>query len=182
MKELARQGKLPHKYSSHIDRPESKVMIRVYLKMAYSISRILNQSSQILHVLRENKERLIRIILRYQKSINLTILLRICGISHSVFYNWKSQVLNKCESSPLKLCRRKYPNQLTQQEINRMKKLLIDHRFRYWPVNSIAYYARRNNIVKASLNTWYNYIKTLGLNHSDVLKKKKYPTGIRAGL
>jgi hypothetical protein len=36
------------------------------------------------------------------------------------------------------LCRRIYPNQLTGIKIGKMKALLFDDRFRYWPINSIA--------------------------------------------
>ena len=72
-----------------------------------------------------------------------------------------------------------------------MKDMLTDQRFRYWPVNSIAYYALRNNIVNASiapwynivnvsLATWYRYINKLGWDRPRLSKKSKYETGIRA--
>jgi len=211
IKELARQDKLPHKFSSFIDRstiwrwkkesdqkyigrelcgvdqleqflqrPESETVIRAYLKVAYALSRILNQTSQIQKILRENKEEFIRTILRRQKHIQLSFILRLCGISTSLFYYWRNQVLNKCTSSPLKLCRRIYPHQLSTTEVNRMKELLTSPRFRYWPVNSIAYYAMRNNLLAVSLSTWYNYAGKLGLNGRRIPLKKKYQTGIRA--
>lgn len=58
--------------------------------------------------------------------------------------------------------------------------MLCNQRFRYWPVNSIAYYALRNNIVNASLATWYNYIHKLGWERPKFPKKSKYGIGIRA--
>jgi putative transposase len=211
VKELARLDKLPHKYSSCIDRstiwrwkkesdekyfgrelsgidqleqflkrPESEAMIKAYLNIAISMSRILIQASQIQRTLRENKEKFIRTIIRYQKHIQLTFILRLCGISTSVFYHWRNQVLKKCTSSPLKLCRRIYPNQLSSAEANRMKELLTNPRFKYWPVNSIAYYAMRNNLLAVSLSTWYNYAGKLGLSGRRIPLKKKYQTGIRA--
>ena len=61
-----------------------------------------------------------------------------------------------------------------------MKDMLTDQRFRYWPVNSIAYYALRNNIVNASIAPWYNYINKLGWDRPRLPKKSKYETGIRA--
>ena len=61
-----------------------------------------------------------------------------------------------------------------------MKDMLTDQRFRYWPVNSIAYYALRNSIVNASLATWYNYIHKLGWERPKFPKKTKYGIGIRA--
>lgn len=211
LKQLARQDRLPEKYSSCIDRstiwrwkkesdekylgmelsnaaileqflsrPESASVIKTYLKIAYSISRILNNTEHFQKALKENMDMFVRTILKYQKSIKLKIIFRLCGISSSVFYHWKNQVLYACNTSPSKLCRRIYPNQLTGGEINKMKVLLNDHQYRYWPINSIAYYALRNNIVSTSLATWYNYSRKLGIKRPKTKKKKGYPTGIRA--
>lgn len=52
-----------------------------------------------------------------------------------------------------------------------MQNLLTDIRFRYWPVNSIAYYALRNNLVTASLSTWYNCMHKLGISRPRIPKK-----------
>ena len=60
-----------------------------------------------------------------------------------------------------------------------MQNLLTDIRFRYWPINSIAYYALRNNLVNASLSTWYNCMHKLGISRPRI-PKKRYPPGIRA--
>jgi len=136
------------------ERKESATMIRNYLKFAATFSGILKKSSQFQNTLSENKEQFVWSIIRYRKKINLKLILRLCNISSSVFYHWKNQVLKKCPSSPFQLCRRIYSNQLTATEVNNMKEMLIDKRFCYWPVNSIAYYALRNNIVNASLATW----------------------------
>ncbi|MCK5137230.1 MAG: DDE-type integrase/transposase/recombinase [Bacteroidales bacterium] len=163
-----------------LERRESATVIRAYLKFAATFSVILRRSSQFQKTLSENKEKFVHSILRYRKNINLKLVLRLCNISSSVFYHWRNQVLKKCPSSPIQLCRRFYSNQLTKDEANRMKKLLSSQQFRYWPVNSIAYYALRNNIVNVSLATWYNYIKKLGWDRPRAPKKPKYETGIRA--
>ena len=145
-----------------LDRKDSAVVIRTYLKLTTTFSKILNSSSHFHKILSGNKEKFVRSVLRYQNQINLKLVLRFFGISPSVFYHWKQQILYKCHSSPIKLCRRIYSNQLTESEVRKMKDMLSDQRFRYWPVNSIAYYALRNNIISASLATWYNYIHKLG--------------------
>jgi len=157
-----------------LNQPQSETVIKSYLRIAYSISRILIQTRHIQRALLENKEKLVRTIIRYKKHICLSIILRLCGISPSVFYHWKNQILNKCTSSPLKLCRINYPNQLIQTEVDCIKKLLTDPIFRYWPINSIAYYALRNNLATASLSSWYNYANKLGLNQPRFPKKNKY--------
>lgn len=163
-----------------LDRPESAYMIKTYLKIVYSISRILGLNNHIQEALKKNKESFVKMILKYLKGIRLKFIFRLCGISSSIFYHWKNQVLFPCQNSPLKLCRRIYPNQLTGMEINKMKDLLYDDRFRYWPINSFAYYALRNNIISASLSSWYNYSKKLGISRPRLRKKNGYPKGIRA--
>lgn len=137
-----------------LERKESAKVIRTHLKLATAISAICSRSSQLQRALSKSKEIFVRAVIKYQKNINLKFILRLCNISSSVFYNWKNQVLKKCPSSPFQLCRRIYANQLTKNEVSRMKEMLSDQRFRYWPVNSIAYYALRNNIVSVSLATW----------------------------
>ncbi len=163
-----------------LDRKESETVIRTYLKLTTTISKILTESLQFQKIISEHKDKFVESILKYRKNINLKLVLRLCNISSSVFYYWKNQVLNKCTSSPIRLCRRIYSNQLTENEAAKIKKMLTDQEFKYWPINSIAYYALRNNIVNASLASWYNYAKKLGLDKRRIPKKPKYGTGIRA--
>lgn len=62
-----------------------------------------------------------------------------------------------------------------------MKNLMLDERFRVWPLCSIAYYALREKLLSCPLSTWYLYRKRLGFSRSEVPAKKKYITGIKAG-
>jgi len=59
-----------------------------------------------------------------------------------------------------------------------MKQLLVDERFKYWPVCSIAYFALREDILNISLSTWYYYINRLGIGRPVLLKKKAQGPGI----
>ncbi len=180
IKQLAKRNKLPAKFSNHIDRStiwrwrnenddkylgtelskidllekflerkESAKVIRTYLKLTTALSKILNSSSQFQKILSGNKEKFVRSILRYQKHINLKLVLRLCRISSSVFYHWKQQILYKCQP-PLS----DFAGGFTQ--------------------------ILRNNIVNASLATWYNYIHKLGWERPKISKKSKYGIGIRA--
>ena len=163
-----------------LERRESATVIRTYLKFVATFSVILRRSSQFRIILTESKEELVHSILKYKKNINLKLILRLFNISSSVFYHWKNQVLKNCPSSPIQLCRRIYSNQLTKDEVSRMKEMLCSPRFRYWPINSIAYYAMKKNIVNVSIATWYNYINKLGWERPVTPKKRKYKIGIRA--
>jgi hypothetical protein len=122
IKQLAKRNRLPYKYSKSIDRStlwrwknkaddkylgselsnidlleqflerkDSARVIRSYLRLTASISNILNTSN------------------KFQKHINIKLIFRMCNISPSLFYHWKNQVINKCLTSPIKLCRKIYP-------------------------------------------------------------------------
>lgn len=63
----------------------------------------------------------------------------------------------------------------------RLKELLLDQRFQYWPTSSIALHALRENILPLSLNTWYKYVNKLGMKRlQPAHRRKKSVKGIRA--
>lgn len=163
-----------------LERRESIPIINSYLKIALTFSSLIRRNTQICKLLSQNKEILVRTILRYRPYVKISFILRLLNLSPSVFYHWKNQVLYPCKTSAMQLCRRIYPNQLTEKETNKMKILLNSPEFKYWPVSSIAHYSRRNNILHISLATWYNYIRKLGIIRPAHTKKLKHKTGIRA--
>ncbi len=163
-----------------LEREESGTIIRSYLRIAIKISALIRRTSQIRKYFSQNKETIVQVLLRYKQTINTSFVLRLLNIPHSVFYYWKNQVLYPCNSSPLQLCRKIYPNQLTEEETIILKSLLNSAQFKYWPVSSIAHYARRNKLLCISLSSWYNYIHKLGVKRPALPKKQLNKTGIRA--
>ncbi len=163
-----------------LERSESDNLIRAYLKVTLALSSMFRKTSQIQKCLNQSKVILVKTLLRYRKMVNIGFILRILNLSTSTFHHWKNQVLYSCKSSSLKLCRRIYPNQLTEMETIRLKSLLTDSAFKYWPVCSIAHYARRNNILHISLSSWYNYKYKLGIKRLNIPKRPRNNTGIRA--
>jgi putative transposase len=161
-------------------REESETVIRSYLKVANALSRILSASNNLHRILKQYKTDFIKTVLKYKSKINLKLILRLCRIPVSVFHYWKHQVLRNCETSPIRLCKKIYPNQLTSREVSVMKQLIADERFKYWPVCSIAYFALREHILNISLSTWYHYINKLGIAKPALLKKKAQGSGICA--
>jgi putative transposase len=167
-------------FEQFISRKESQTVMRSYLKVAFMFSELLNKSGQLHNLIKQNLSQFVRTILQYRKVINIKIILRLCKVPISVFYYWRDIVIKKCKTSPIELCRKRYNNQLTSDEVAMMKKLLSDERFKFWPVCSIAYYALREMLLSVSLSTWYLYIRNLGIIRPVMPKKKKYRTGIRA--
>jgi putative transposase len=163
-----------------ISRQEAQKVMRYWLKIACAISYLPGMSKHFHNALKDNLSMFIKSILKYQNDVDIKLLLRLCKVPLSLFYFWKNQVIKKCDTSPLLLCRRIYPGQLTNGEVSVMKSLLQDDRFRFWPVCSIAYYALRENLVSVSLSTWYLYRKKLNIVRSVIPKKIKYYSGIVA--
>lgn len=104
----------------------------------------------------------------------------IFGISTSTVKKWFNEIYVKCQNSPLFLCKKTYPNQLSAKEYNTMYKLLTEEKFQFWPISSVFYHAIREKLVFACLQTWYNYVKRAGIKRLPWRKKKNFKLGIRA--
>ena len=75
---------------------------------------------------------------------------------------WERSI-HKCAGSPLALCLRRHPQQLTGPEVAKLKSLLLNPDYLHWPVSSLAAWARRWDVLPLSDNTWYRYSRLLGL-------------------
>ena len=167
---------------SFISRKEAQVMMKTYLKVILSLGTLVSSAKAFSKLLQDNKEILVRTLDRYRSLIDTKLMLRLLKVPVSVFYYWKNQVQYKCETSPLKLCKRIYPLQLTANEVSVIRELVSSERFKYWPICSISWYATRENLLHISLSTWYKYVHLLGLSKMRITRKKPYPKGIEASV
>jgi putative transposase len=130
---------------------------------------------------KERSKQVVALIQRVRNIIGLKRALRFFDISASTFKQWSLQSMTACFQSSLGFCNRIYSNQLSRAEVLKIKEMLTDPVFQYWPISSIAYYALRNNILPLSLNTWYKYANKLGIvrarPHS---RRKKNNESVRA--
>jgi len=163
-----------------ISRQETQALMKSYLKLAFTVGLIFVSSQVIMENLQSNKELFVNTILNFKHHINTTLVLRLLKIPVSIFHYWKNKVLYKCESSPVKLCKHKYPQQLTSYEVSTLKELALDEQFKFWSTSSLAWYARRENRLHISLATWYKYIRKLGIKLPRRPKKKRHPKGTTA--
>ncbi len=121
-----------------ISRRETQTIMRTYLKVAFALSSIFGKAERISQVLKHDLSSFVGTLQKYRKSIDLKLILRLCRVPLSVYYGWKNRILKPCETSSLSLCKKTYPHQLTLNETTILKNLLLDERFRFWPVCSIA--------------------------------------------
>lgn len=128
-----------------------------------------------------NSKKVVQLIQRVKDCIGLKRALRFLNISVATYRNWSLQSFTDCFESLTGKCNRVFHNQLTVHEITKLKDLLTDVQFQYWPVSSIALYALRKNILPLSLNTWYKYVSKLGLARAKpVSRRKKNTISVRA--
>ncbi|MDZ7848344.1 MAG: DDE-type integrase/transposase/recombinase [Owenweeksia sp.] len=103
--------------------------------------------------------------------------LKLAGLSPATFYYSLAKVKNACTSSPLELCRRRHPLQLSIREIGVIRKLMLDTSKSCWPALSIFHHARRNNMLLINQSTFYKYLRVLGIH-----RKQRFKTNKRVGI
>jgi transposase InsO family protein len=88
--------------------------------------------------------------------------LSLLGLSHSRFSSWSRNIL-PCRSSPLSLCRRSYPNQLTKDEVRSIKSAFSDPADFHHPAGSVAWKLINSGTVSANAATIVRYAKLMNL-------------------
>lgn len=133
-------------------------------------------------VIRENSKQLVTLINRVRPYVGLMRALRFFHLSVATYRQWTLRSFTQCFESLTGDCNRIFPNQLSHPQVAKLKELIFEPAFQYWPVSSIALHALRRNLLPLSLNTWYKYVHKLGLARSKPgSRRKKNVTGIRAG-
>jgi transposase InsO family protein len=115
------------------------------------------------------KKKIIATIAKTKDAIGLGRTLRLFRISKSTYHHWKSQIQFECNLSNIKLCFRKFPTQIANLEIHKIKKLCEDKIPLGWPLSSIWGYGRKKDILHLSLASFIHYVKILKL---DAIRKK----------
>ena len=85
-----------------------------------------------------------------------------------------------CESSPQSLCARRFPGQVSPEELARLRDAVNDPSRRHWPTSSIWARGVRNHDFGMGRSTAYRYIRRFGLRPARQLAKPPKPEGIRA--
>ncbi len=116
------------------------------------------------------------------KHASIVECLKIIGLSKATYYRWTSEFSPKLNQYGYVL--RKNANQLTNEEIFKLRYFLTSKKFLHFPIHSLHYYALRTQELICSLQTWYRYTKLLGITRWNRIKNKsssyQYGEGIRA--
>jgi len=123
-------------------------------------------------ILQSNKNSIVTLFERVKPLFNVKTLCQFTDMKTKTYSSWKSIARLKCPSSVLNICFRKVPNQISNKEINVLKKLMSEPKFFHWPTISIWAYAIRNNLATMSDSSWYRYCRILEISSKRV---KQYP-------
>jgi putative transposase len=122
------------------------------------------------------------IITNIEKIKEHTTLQKACSyfsISTRQYHAWKNNI--GCHQSAIKLCRKKFPNQLTIYETGLIKKYMEDVRYLQWSRISVYWQLCKQEGHLFAKSTFYKYCKTLGYGRRTGFRKcKKNSTGIKA--
>lgn len=145
------------------------IIAKVWKPIADLVTPVLAQS-------KPNNEKLLDAIQILMTVMPKRTVLKIFKVSVSAYQYRLDKLRRKCGLSPFQLCMRRHPGQLCVKEIEKMRTILKDERFVFWPLSSIAWWAKRQNEVMAALSTWYKYAPMLGW------KRKKFETKVKEGV
>lgn len=98
-------------------------------------------------------------------------------ISSHQFNIWKSNRLFKCSFSSIGYCTRRFPNQISQREINTLKSLISRKRFQNWSLASVWGYGLKKGYISMSRTSWYRYCLRLGISEKRKPERKTRKKG-----
>jgi putative transposase len=111
-----------------------------------------------------------------------TSLQKACGyfsITAQQYYSWKNNT--GCHQSIVKLCRKKYPNQLTDNEVNLIKKYMTNEKYLQWSRATVYWQMCRLEGNQFAKSTFYKYCNLLDYGRRGrPIKCKKNTGGIKA--
>jgi putative transposase len=158
-----------------------KRIYSAYLRISKFVLSIVHQLPAFHSRIKYQSKAVVELIARVRGLIGLKRVLGIFDISVQTFRNWSAQSVTQCFESFTKTCNRIFHNQLSRHEVVKLKEMVTNSQFQYWPISSIALFALRKNILPLSLNTWYKYVNKLGLRRPRPgSRRKKNAVSVRA--
>ena len=121
----------------------------------------------------KNGDKVVSVMKRIQRlDFTLSKACFFIGITPKRFHYIMNIVNRKCGLSIKELCYKRYPNQLTKEEV----QAILDYTNRYypkWPLSSIRRQMKRDNVAHVGRSTFYEYCRRLGITKKFPKKKRR---------
>ncbi|CAF4381377.1 unnamed protein product [Rotaria socialis] len=128
-------------------------------------------------IILQNKESVIDLVNNLPVEFNRDLVCKFLQITPHQFKIWNNNRLYKCALTAIGYCRKRFPNQISQKEINTLKSLMNRKRFNTWSIASVWGYAVKNSHISMSKASWYRYCLGLGISKKRKADKKERKRG-----
>ena len=150
----------------------AKKVMEAYFKLSDTYHEIINDVKGIKNQVALQKEKIVNAIENLKEFIPVEKALQVFNLSRTTYHNYKTLVINKCDSSYFLWCVKQYPNQLLKKEIFQIQNYMENQAYQHWSKSSIYLLALRNKEISFSLTTFYKYSKLLGYGKLRHLQSK----------
>ena len=124
-----------------------------------------------------DKRKLLRALDQCRTHISLRIVLRMIGLSHTRYHQWKLE--HPCGLDDILSCPKSSPKQITSKEIKIIREMVTSEEFRHVPTGGLARLAERLGKVFASSSTWYRLMRKHQLRRP---RLRVYPAKPKIGI
>ena len=115
----------------------------------------------------ELKAKLLGAIETAKVHLSLKECLESIGLTAARYHSWlKRQV--KCLLPDQSSCPKLSPRKITRNETNTIKELVTAKEYTHFSINSLAMFAKRQQLVFASVTAWYRIVRKFNLRRSGV--------------
>jgi len=130
-------------------------------------------------MLKQGKHLILETIDKLKDNFSIQQLCKYLAISTHQYYSWKNNT--DCKASLLKLCRKKFPTQLTDENLKVIKNYMENVEFKFLSRATIYWKIIRDGAAVFSKTVFYKYCKLLGYHKRPVIQKSKQNSeGIKA--
>ena len=113
-------------------------------------------------------------IVAFEKHFSKTQIARFLKVSPQTISAALKRKALACAQSVVGLCHKKYFQQLTPKEVEKIKSYCEDEKHQYWPLVSIFYQGLKDKVFEFRLATFYKYAKIMGFSRKR--KRNHRPT------
>jgi hypothetical protein len=131
-------------------------------------------SKNVLPLLHKNKnisENLLNETQRLFSALSKKSALKIFGFTRSGFQYRIAKAIS-CTGSPIELCVKRIPQQLSNSETSKITELFQNPKFKCWPMSSLYYEGLRNLNLNIGLSTFYKYARLMNLSRKFIVPKE----------
>lgn len=115
-------------------------------------------------VVKNNKDTVIRLVENFPLEVNRYLVCKFLQITPHQFNIWKNNQQYLCPFSAIGYCRKRFPNQISEEELDVLKSMMTQTFFSKWKKSAIWGYAFKNGLTSMSRATWYRYCSKFGFS------------------